>query len=531
MTEGYRLWTVRTHTRFIFTHAMKAKRSKPIIALVHVDSTLAAPLHDQIFSRLREVIASGWLTPGMRLPSSRMLASELSVSRNTVLTAFEQLLSEGYLVSRAGAGTFVADELPDQAITVPVQTKTRSRTNNTPQLAALGQRLSESRVEWPAPSKPGAAFRLLPEFDRQALDLWSQISRRVWQHEGTRMLRYGEPEGHRRLREEIASYLVTSRGVKCNSRQVLIVDGSQQALDLTVRLLLNPGDAAWMEDPGYIGARAALEAGSANTVPVPIDTDGIDIAEGVRRHQRPRLIYVTPSHQWPLGPVMSVARRQQLLELASNVGAWIIEDDYDSEFRYSGRPIPALQGMDADGRVIYIGTFSKVLFPSLRLGYIVVPEELIDAFVAARLVTNLHSPTPTQAVLAEFIAKGHFVRHLRRMRKLYAERQQILIKAAHEELDALLRVEESPAGMQLLAWLPPTANDKKAAECAANAGVNTIPLSLCYMTALPAPALILGYTGVRAPLIWKGVRQLGVALRKTRHIWDRQSKRSHFIDG
>jgi GntR family transcriptional regulator/MocR family aminotransferase len=449
-----------------------------------------------------------------------LLAKELSVSRNTVLAAFEQLVSEAYLVSRAGAGTFVAGELPDRAMAVQSGSATKPSANARPPLAALGQRLAESRVQWPPPSKPGAAFRLLPEFDRQAFETWSQISRRVWKQEAARMLRYGEPEGHKRLRDEIASYLVTSRGVKCSATQILIVDGSQQALDLTVRLLLNPGDAAWMEDPGYIGARAALDAGAANTIPVPIDADGIDIAEGIRRHPRPRLIYVTPSHQWPLGPVMSVERRHQLLELASRVGAWIIEDDYDSEFRYSGRPVPALQGMDADGRVIYIGTFSKVLFPSLRLGYIVVPEELIDAFVSARLVTGLHSPTLSQAVLAEFIAKGHFVRHLRRMRKLYAERQRILAKAAAEELEGLLRIEESPAGMQLLAWLPPGANDKKAAECAANEGVNTIPLSLCYIKPPPAPALILGYTGLRPPLIWKGVRNLGIALRKTRHIWD-----------
>jgi GntR family transcriptional regulator/MocR family aminotransferase len=320
-----------------------------------------------------------------------MLAAELSVSRNTVLAAFEQLLSEGYLVSRAGAGTYVAVELPDRSIAVQRKTEKRARSSARPPLAAVGQRLLEERVTWPAPSKPNPAFRLLPEFDRQALDTWAKISKQVWQSEGARMLRYGEPEGYKRLRDEVASYLVTSRGVKCDARQVLIVDGSQQALDLTVRLLLNSGDAAWMEDPGYIGARAALDAGSANIIPVPIDSNGIDIAEGSRRHRRPRLIYVTPSHQWPLGPVMSFERRQQLLTLARNVGAWVIEDDYDSEFRYSGRPVPALQGMDADGRVIYIGTLSKVLFPALRLGYIVVPEDLIGAFTAGRLVTSLHS--------------------------------------------------------------------------------------------------------------------------------------------
>ena len=494
-----------------------------MITLIHVNPSLAAPLHEQVFSQLRQVILGGALAPGMRLPSTRMLAKELSVSRNTVLAAFEQLLSEGYLVARAGAGTYVAGELPDRAIAVQEKTEKRARSSSRPPLAALGQRLSEERVTWPPPSKPNPAFRLLPEFDRSSLDTWAKISKRVWQTEGARMLRYGEPEGYKRLRDEVASYLVTSRGVKCDSRQVLIVDGSQQALDLTVRLLLNPGDAAWMEDPGYIGARAALDAGSANIVPVPIDANGIDIAEGVRRHARPRLIYVTPSHQWPLGAVMSFERRQQLLQLASRIGAWVIEDDYDSEFRYSGRPVPALQGMDADGRVIYIGTFSKVLFPALRLGYVVVPEDLVDAFTAARLVTSLHSPTLNQMVLAEFIAKGHFIRHLRRMRKLYADRQQILLDAAAKELDGLLRVEESPAGMQLLAWLPSGANDKKASECAASGGINTIPLSLCYITSPPAPALILGYTGLRPPLIWKGVRNLGIALRRTRSEW------SHFM--
>jgi GntR family transcriptional regulator/MocR family aminotransferase len=494
---------------------MTTECHQPAITLVHLDPALDTPLHEQIYSRLRHVIIAGMLAPGMRLPSTRMLASELKVSRNTVIGAFEQLFAEGYLEARVGAGTYVVEELPENALAIQSRAPSQKRSSSPrPLLSERGVTLASHAMPWPPASKPGPAFRVLPTFDRLAIDQWTKISNKVWHRESGRLIKYGDAAGYKKLREEIASYLVTARGVKCRSEQVIVVDGSQQALDMSVRMLLNPGDPVWIEDPGYVGARAAFLGGGADTIPVPVDSEGLDVAAGLARHPNPRLVYVTPSHQWPLGSVMSIDRRHELLKLASSVGAWIIEDDYDSEFRYSGRPLQALQGLDNDGRVIYIGTFSKVLFPSLRLGYIVVPEDLVDAFTAARLVMGFHSPVPSQIVLAEFMAQGHFVRHLRRMRKLYADRQQVLLKAAAAELGDLLALEESEAGMQLIGWLPGGESDTEAAQRAADAGINTIPLSMLYMTPAPAPALILGYTGVRPPLIWRGARDLATALRK-----------------
>jgi GntR family transcriptional regulator/MocR family aminotransferase len=328
------------------------------------------------------------------------------------------------------------------------------------------------------------------------------------------LLAEGQVAGYTPLRQEIAAYVTAVRGVRCRSEQVLIVNGSQQALDLAARVLLDPGDAAWVEDPGYLGARGALASAGARLVPVPVDGEGLSVETGITLAPHARLVYVSPSHQYPLGVTMSVARRLALLSWASRADAWVLEDDYDSEFRYTGRPLACLQGLDVEGRVLYLGTFSKTLLPALRLGYLIVPDGLVDAFLAAHAVADRHSPTLEQAVLADFIAEGHFARHVRRMRTLYAERQACLLEAAHRELDGALELAPADAGMHLVGWLPSKIIDRDVTSAAAAHGVEVLPLSRYAMNPLVRGALLLGYAGFDRAAIRSGVTRLATVFRE-----------------
>ena len=497
---------------------MRSTSTSPIIALIPLDEASSEPLHAQIYRHMRELIRSQRLEPGTRLPSTRTLSEELSVSRTTVLTAFASLLAEGYISGRTGAGTFVAASIPDRSLSVVSETPPVAPPPGaaTARLSRRGNLLAATDTTWAQPNTARArAFRVgYPAFDAFPAQLWSRLVARRWKKPPASLLWYGDPRGYRPLREAVAGYLGTARGVRCDPDQVIIVSGSQQALALAVHVLLDEGDTAWLEDPGYLGARSAMEAAGARIAPVPIDAEGIDITAGLRLASDPRLIYVTPSHQFPLGAAMSVARRATLLSLAARTGAWIIEDDFDAEFRYSGRPLRALQGMDTDGRVIYVGTFSKVLMPSLRLAYIVVPPALIDVFASARVVAGLHAPTIDQAVLADFIDGGHFTRHIRRMRTLYHERQQALVAAAAQELDDVLELAPSDAGMHLVGWLRGAISEHTASARAAAADVIVQPLSSFSLAVHHRKGLVLGYSGIRPSLIWRGARVLGDVLRK-----------------
>lgn len=366
--------------------------------VISVDRSSAAPLHRQLYEGLREAILSGRLSAGALLPSTRELAAGLGVSRNTATSAYAQLLAEGYLEGRVGSGTYVARSLPDDLL------RARSGPGGEPggagaevALSRRGRLLAATPTTTARDAGPARAFRPgIPALDAFPFGLWRRLESRFWRRPPPGLLGYGDPAGYGPLRAGISAYLRAARAVRCSPEQVIVVSGSQQALDLAARVLLDPGDAAWVEEPGYAGARAALLGAGARLVPVPVDEEGLDVAAGARLGPDARLVHVTPSHQYPLGATMSLARRLELLGWARRSGAWVLEDDYDSEYRYAGRPLEALQGLDAEGRVIYVGTFSKVLFPSLRLGYLVLPPDLVDAFAAARELTDRHPPGPDQ---------------------------------------------------------------------------------------------------------------------------------------
>lgn len=479
---------------------------------IRLDPASGVPRHRQVYERLRDRILSGQLASGVRLPSSRALAAELGVSRTTVLAAYERLRDEGYLDGQVGSGTTVA-KLPTPPPPARPQPRARDRP---PRLSHQGQAMADDPL-WAGPP-PGAgrhAFQVgVPALDAFPTELWARTVARSARRRLTELLDYQDPAGYRPLREAIAAHLGMARGVRCTAEQVLIVGGSQAGLSLAARLLLDSGDTVWVEDPGYYGARGAVAGVGATPVPVPLDGEGLDLAAALRRAPTARLAVVTPSHQYPLGVTMSLPRRLALLEWARTSDAHIVENDYDSEFVYVGNPLPALQGLDRDDRVIYVGSFSKSMFPALRLGYVIVPNTLMQAFTAGHMFDAVHAPVLEQAALADFIADGHFARHLRRMRALYARRGAALVRAAHRELPGLLTVAPARAGLHLIGWLPHGTNDTQATARAIIHGIHTEPLSASAVEPYPRPGLLLGYAAVPETDIPGAVRQLAAALRQ-----------------
>ncbi len=361
------------------------------------------------------------------------------------------------------------------------------------------------------------AFRVgQPALDAFPHTLWQRLLAHNYRNSWTDLFGYQEAAGYQPLREAVASYLAIARGVRCTYQQVIIISGSQQGMDIIARTLLQPGDAIWMEDPGYQGARWAFQRAGLRLIPVPVDTAGFDLAAGQALYPDARLAYVTPSHQFPLGATMSMERRLALLEWARNRNGWILEDDYDSEYRYTGRPLPSLQGLDDAGRVLYLGTFSKVLFPSLRLGYLVVPPSLVENVVHARRGMDLHSPGLEQAVVADFMVEGHFQRHIRRMRTLYAERQALLHQMLTRRLSGLLEVQPDTAGMHLVAWLPPEMESQPVMQALRDAGLSAMPLAATSLRPLRRDALLLGYAAPDEEKMAEGVRILASILERQR---------------
>jgi len=482
-----------------------------------LDPRAGRSLQAQLSEALRKAIEAGRLAPGTRLLSTRALAEQLDLSRNTVLNAYSRLLSEGYLVGQLGSGTYVARELPERPHATGRARALHAGAAPAPGISRRGRaiaQLPDLRIAAPGIPASQMAFRMgTPAVDAFPSDLWGRLLHTRWRRSWGDLLGRSEPAGHPALRRAVADYLATSRGVRCVPEQVLIVNGAQQAMSLAAQVLLDPGEAAWVEDPGYFASRGALVAGGATLVPVPVDAEGLDVAAGERLAPDARLAIVTPAHQFPLGVAMGEARRRALLDWAARANAWIVEDDYDSEFRYVGRPLQALQGLSPDARVIYIGTFSKVVSPSLRVGYLVAPEPLVDAFTAARRFSDGYAPVAEQAVLADFITEGHFSRHVRRMRVLYGQRQEALLEAARRELGGRLELAPLHTGMHLVGWLPEGVDDRAAAERAIQAGVMVMPLSAFRVRSTGRGALLLGYAAVREEQLAEGVRRLARALR------------------
>jgi GntR family transcriptional regulator/MocR family aminotransferase len=340
------------------------------------------------------------------------------------------------------------------------------------------------------------------------IDVWVKLTNRNYYYLQRNNFGYGEPAGYSPLRHAVANYLNAFRAVKCNPEQVIITNGAQHAFDLIGRVCLAPKTDVLMEDPGYVSARQAFQSFGATIIPVRVDANGFDLDSALSESRNARLAYVTPSHQFPLGVTMSLSRRLQLLEWAKRANAWIVEDDYDSEFRYEGRPLPSLQGIDQDGRVFYIGTFSKTIFAALRLGCLVVPPDLIDIFAAVRALNGLHSPLIAQATLAAFIDEGHFTRHIRRMRKLYRERQEILVSECEKLLAGKIDVKLSESGMHLIGWLNEGVDDRDMSERAASVGIKAASLSSFSFNEVSRGGLILGYTSTNEKQIKQGVKKL-----------------------
>ncbi len=470
-----------------------------------------AALHRWLYDALRAAILAGDLAPGARLPGTRDLAEQYQLSRGTALSAFEQLKSEGYLEGSVGSGTYVRRVLPDALLKVGSPRHAPSA----PRRASRARRVSgwsERMLPFPnTDPRPTRAFRgNIPALDLFPTALWTKLSTRRLRKSSYMQLEGCGPMGYPPLREAVAEYLGTSRGVHCRAEQVAIVSGVQEALDIATRLLVDPGDAVAMEDPGYVGATCVFSTAGARIRPVSLDDEGMRLDRKALRGTR--LVYVTPAHQFPTGITMTLSRRLALLDWARESGALIFEDDYDSEYRYAGRPIPALQGLDQGGSVLFAGSFSKVLFPSLRLGYLVVPPDMAPLLEGARSITCLHAPLLDQAILADFIAEGHFGRHVRRMREIYAERLSELVHAVQARLGGLLEISAMEAGLQTAAWLPEGWSDFAVARAARRAGIELNPISFYAKRPMKRNGLQLGFAALEAAVIRNGVDVLAKVL-------------------
>jgi GntR family transcriptional regulator/MocR family aminotransferase len=483
--------------------------SASLLPPIALDPGGELPIYRQLSEWFRRAIVEGQLQPGQRLPSTRALAGELKVSRLPVLSAYEQLHAEGYLETFTGAGTCVAGAIP---LGAPEKPRRRRGPSATPassparRIAARAAAMAGPEQTW---LESQGAFRVgLPALDAFPHEVWARLLSRHARRVDTDSLVYGDPLGYLQLREAVADYLRTVRAVRADASQVMITTGAQHGVQICTHVLLDAGDSAWMEEPGYPGAHQALAAVGAKAVLVPVDEDGLDVGEGIRRGPDARMVYVTPSHQFPLGATMSASRRMQLLQWAAREGRWIVEDDYDSEYRFGGKPVTSLQGLDAEARVIYVGTFSKVMFPALRLGWLVLPKDLVPAFRAVRDALDTCSPMLPQRAMTDFLREGHFARHIRRMRTLYAARRTALLEAIGRYLPGRLQVLGAEAGMQLAALLPEGVDDLALSRRVGEAGVSVRPLSQCYRGPVRRSGVILGYGGVDARAIAEGIRRL-----------------------
>lgn len=477
-----------------------------ILAALPLERDNAAPLYRQLYAQVKAAILRGTLAGGMRLPPTRALAALLNISRQTVLNAYDQLMAEGYLEGAVGKGTFVSSQLP-------LSPRSASPRGLMRPLSARGAAYAQAMQNVAFHRSALRAFRAsMPGLDLFPFDVWSRLEGRRWRRPDHHM-GYGDPAGFMPLRELLCVYLRTSRGVNCTPEQVIITSGSQQGLYLLSALLLAPGDKVWVESPGYQGASAPLFALGAQVCTLPVTQQGMDVAYGMAHYPDAKMVLSTPSHQLPLGVTMTLQRRLELLRWASANKAWIIEDDYDSEYRYTGPPLASLQSLDSAGCTAYVGTLSKVLFPGLRLGYIVAPPALVEPLVRAKAVLDRHNAIVPQMVLADFMAEGHFGRHIKRTREAYGERREALLGGIARVLDGELRCGPSDAGLDLCVHFRRKLDEQAVTAAALAAGVEVKPLSYyASRVATPAcattPGLLLGFAAVQPAQIAEGLALL-----------------------
>jgi GntR family transcriptional regulator/MocR family aminotransferase len=472
-----------------------------------VDRDEAKPLHRQVYDGYRQAILRGDLVPGQKIPSSRELAADVSISRFPVLHAYAQLLAEGYFESQIGSGTFVSSTLPEQ-VTPSNHHEEQSR-NEVSGCRPVARR-NHLFPAFPRNSslRGWGAFGLhQPACDQFPFKVWSGLVNRHSHNPWSNSLQRVDPMGSLRFRQAICRHLRTARSVRCEPEQIMIVSGSQQALDLTARVLLDPGDAVLVEEPGYNLQRTLLAGAGCRMKLVPVDEQGMDIAKAPEC-KGAKAAFVTPSHQFPLGSTMSATRRLHLLNWAQRKGAWIIEDDYDSEFRFDARPIASLQGLDANARVVYIGTFSKVLLPSLRIGYLVIPRDLVSLFEAIRFASDIFPPYLYQEVLADFMELGHLGRYIRKMKRIYSERRSALLESLQAEFGDFFTVHGSSAGMQVAVTLPEGFNDIDLSTRAAAQRLMLWPLSPYYTGKNPRHGFVLGFGSTPAEHIASATKRL-----------------------
>jgi GntR family transcriptional regulator/MocR family aminotransferase len=477
------------------------KQSFPLDS-VSIDRTLSVPLHRQLYLTLRRMIEERVLAPGHALPSSRALAQELSIARNTVVSVYEQLSTEGYIGGRPGVRPTVVDlpvrAQPELRPAAPDRRRTMS---------ARGQLMLRQPAHHGSPGQlafhPG-----MPDAESFPFTTWSRLLARRAKMARHDLFGTYSVGGYPPLQRAIADYIKVSRGVRCRPEQVIITTGAQAALDLLARVLLDAGDAAWVEEPGYYGAQAAFVAAGAQLVPLHVNEDGWQLDQPI--HQTPRLIYVTPACQHPLAVTMRMEQRLRLMELAERMDAYVIEDDFDGEYRFVGRPVQAMQGTDTSDRVIYVGTFAKLLFPALRLGFMVLPENLLRDIATVLSITGQFPSLLLQAALADFIDEGHMSMHLKRMRRIYGARRLTFRAHAQEELGDWLTLRPTDAGIQYVGDLKGELDDRLLASAARKRGFNISPLSMHYRHVRPRSGLVLGYAAInetKMPAAFKSLRQ------------------------
>ena len=502
----------------VVSEKTKKRRRHSIMAfeMIRLDRAAPEPLHQQLYRQIRDELVSGSFNhDSARLPSSRCLAADLGISRLTVNLALSKLHSEGYLQSKVGSGTFVAPSLPETFLSARGPKREALR-EHPARLADRVKNLPDKRagkqLDYGIAGPPGVSFvPALAALDEFPIEIWERLRGEVLARKGAHLLQYASSRGDVDLRKAIAAYLCDYRGARCHRDQIVITAGTQQAMMISALALINRGEAAWIEDPGFYQARRAFGFAGATVVPRPVDREGILIARPSKQPP-PKIIYVTPSHQFPLGMTMSLARRTALIDFARERDAYVFEDDHNSEFRFTGPPLPCLQGLDNSGRVIYAGTMSKILYPSLRIGYLLAPEQLIEPMIKIRAVMDQHSPAIDQATLARFLTEGYFLSHIKRMRKLYSDRRDFFIQQFNELLGKYFRLQIPEAGLHFVAWLRRQNDLPVVMRVCQEIGIRPTPLSSCFMKAELDPALTFGFAAWSRAQIRQGLTKFASAL-------------------